>query len=76
MHQEDVLRSGLVWVEIGGVRKFKFFNRGVVGYFNLTSVNPRFKKLELSAEDTWPLFRRGALEDKSRRCASVWVGLG
>ena len=38
MHQEDVLRSGLVWVEIGGVRKFKFLNRGVVGYFNLTSV--------------------------------------
>ena len=30
MHQEDVLRSGLVWVEIGGMRFFKFLKRGVV----------------------------------------------
>ena len=35
MHQEDVLRSGLVWVEIGGVRFFKFLKRGVVGYCGL-----------------------------------------
>ena len=53
-----------------------FQNRHGSWLLRLTSVNPQFKKLELSAEDTWPLFRRGARGDAPRRCASVWVGLG
>ena len=38
MHQEDVLRSGLVWVEIGGMRFFKFLKRGGGWLLRLTSV--------------------------------------
>ena len=38
--------------------------------------NLHLKKLELSAEDTWPLFRREVRGDASRRGASAWVGMG
>ena len=42
LHQEDVFRSGLVWVEIGGMRKFNFFKTGGGWLLRFTSVNPHF----------------------------------
>ena len=45
MHQEDVLRSGLVWVDRWGEIFQVFFLRGVVGYCGLLRSSPRSKHL-------------------------------
>ena len=79
MHQEDVLRSGLVWVEIGGMRFFKFLKRGVIGYFSLLRSTPISKNLN-SRPGTHGLSsgegRGGMHQEDVLRSGLVWVEIG
>ena len=76
MHQEDVLRSGLVWVEIGGMRFFKFLKRGVAGYFGLLRSTPISKNLNFR-QRTHGLSsgegRGGVHQEDVLRSGLVWV---